>query len=66
MVYRLRGEKHALVSQLVFGDAHELSGRGGGLEAGDGGELVVVDLGSVWVLACCSSGEDVVKGWNGR
>ena len=50
----------ALVSQLVFGDAHELSGRGGGFEAGDGGELVVVDLGSVWVLACCSSGEDVV------
>lgn len=36
-----------LVSQLVFSDAHELSGGGGGLQAGDGGELVVVDLGGV-------------------
>ena len=33
-----------LVSQLVFGDAHELAGGGGGFEAGDGGKLVVVDL----------------------
>jgi hypothetical protein len=35
----------ALVSQLVFGYAHELAGGGGGFEAGDSGELVVVDLG---------------------
>ena len=33
-----------LVSQLILGDAHELAGGGGGLQAGDGGELVVVDL----------------------
>ena len=42
-----------LVSQLVFGDAHELAGGGGSLEAGDGGELVVVDLDDGCVLACC-------------
>ena len=36
-----------LVSQLVFGDAHKLAGGGSGLEACDGGELVVVDLGGV-------------------
>ena len=37
----------ALISQLVFGDAHELSGGSGSLQAGDGGEFVVVDLGVV-------------------
>ena len=37
----------ALISQLVFGDAHELSGGSGSLQAGDGGEFVVVDLGGV-------------------
>ena len=36
-----------LVSQLVLRDAHQLSGRGGSFEAGDGGELVVVDLGGI-------------------
>ena len=37
----------ALFSQLVLGDAHELAGGGGSFEAGDGGELVVVDLGGI-------------------
>lgn len=41
-----------LVSQLVFGDAHELAGGGGGFEAGDGGEFVVVDLDGGCVLGC--------------
>lgn len=36
---------YELVSQLVLRDAHELAGGGGSFEAGDGGELVVVDLG---------------------
>jgi hypothetical protein len=44
---------YALVSQLVLGDAHELAGGGGSFEAGDGGELVVVDLDDGCVLACC-------------
>ena len=43
----------ALVSQLVLCDAHELAGGGRGFEAGDGGELVVVDLDDGCVLACC-------------
>ena len=42
----------ALVSEFVFGDAHELAGGGGGFEAGDGGEFVVVDLWWWDVLVC--------------
>jgi hypothetical protein len=53
---------YALVSQLVFGDAHELSGGSGSFEAGDGGELVVVDLGGGCVLAFCWLTEPFVNG----
>ena len=38
---------NALVSQLVLCDAHEFASGGGSFEAGDGGELVVVDLGGI-------------------
>lgn len=39
-----RGKRAVFVLELVLGDAHELAGRGGSLEAGDLGEFGVVDL----------------------
>ena len=51
-----------LVSQLVFGDAHELAGGGGSFEAGDGGEFVVVDLGGGCMLGSCGMAKMFVKG----
>ena len=56
-----------LVSQLVFGDAHELAGGGGGFEAGDGGEFVVVDLGGGCMLgSCCMAKMFVEEGTEGE